>query len=62
MKDAGVAAKDIQEVLLVGGMTRMPKVRCGYQGRPGLKRGRAVTQGSHSLAMPPCDVLACGKA
>lgn len=27
MKDAGVAAKDINEVLLVGGMTRMPKVR-----------------------------------
>jgi len=26
MKDAGVTPKDIQEVLLVGGMTRMPKV------------------------------------
>lgn len=26
MKDAGVAAKDVNEVLLVGGMTRMPKV------------------------------------
>ncbi|CAG9461139.1 unnamed protein product [Pedinophyceae sp. YPF-701] len=26
MKDAGVTAKDINEVLLVGGMTRMPKV------------------------------------
>jgi len=26
LKDAGVAAKDITEVLLVGGMTRMPKV------------------------------------
>ncbi|KAI5792836.1 heat shock protein 70 family [Pyronema domesticum] len=26
LKDAGIAAKDIQEVILVGGMTRMPKV------------------------------------
>ncbi len=26
MKDAGVAATDINEVLLVGGMTRMPRV------------------------------------
>ena len=28
MKDAGVSPSDIKEVLLVGGMTRMPKVRC----------------------------------
>jgi molecular chaperone DnaK (HSP70) len=34
MKDAGVAAKDISEVLLVGGMTRMPKVG-GLAGRTG---------------------------
>src|SRR5947209_9501870 len=26
LKDAGLQAKDIQEVILVGGMTRMPKV------------------------------------
>ena len=26
MKDAGVSASEINEVLLVGGMTRMPKV------------------------------------
>lgn len=26
MKDAGVASSDINEVLLVGGQTRMPKV------------------------------------
>ena len=26
MKDAGVSPSDINEVLLVGGMTRMPKV------------------------------------
>ena len=28
MKDAGVTPSEIAEVLLVGGMTRMPKVRC----------------------------------
>ncbi|KAH7431110.1 hypothetical protein KP509_08G030000 [Ceratopteris richardii] len=27
LKDAGISAKDVQEVLLVGGMTRMPKVQ-----------------------------------
>ena len=27
MKDAGVKASDIQDVILVGGMTRMPKVQ-----------------------------------
>ncbi len=27
MKDAGVSASEIKEVLLVGGMTRMPKVQ-----------------------------------
>jgi hypothetical protein len=37
---AGVQAKDIQEVLLVGGMTRMPKVISGCDvvlGRAGIK-------------------------
>ena len=28
MKDAGVQPADIQEVLMVGGMSRMPKVSC----------------------------------
>lgn len=32
MKDAGVSASDINEVLLVGGMTRMPKVHCTTMG------------------------------
>lgn len=32
MSDAGVAKKDIGEVLLVGGMTRMPKVRARVKG------------------------------
>ena len=31
MKDAGVSAADIKEVLLVGGMTRMPKVRPAFE-------------------------------
>ena len=31
MRDAGVAASEIKEVLLVGGMTRMPKVRMCMQ-------------------------------
>ena len=42
MKDAGVQPADIQEVLMVGGMTRMPKVRegagaqgAGMKGKPG---------------------------
>jgi molecular chaperone DnaK len=26
LKDAGVSASDIDEVILVGGMTRMPKI------------------------------------
>ncbi len=36
MKDAGVSPADIAEILLVGGMTRMPKVRipCLPAGRP----------------------------
>jgi L1 cell adhesion molecule like protein len=32
MKDAGVSASDINEVLLVGGMTRMPKVSTDCDG------------------------------
>ena len=31
MRDAGVSASEIKEVLLVGGMTRMPKVRMCMQ-------------------------------
>lgn len=34
MKDAGVSPNDIKEVLLVGGMTRMPKVRCTTSHHP----------------------------
>ena len=32
MKDAGVQPADVHEVLLVGGMTRMPKVRRAGEG------------------------------
>ena len=32
MKDAGVQPADIQEVLMVGGMSRMPKVGPGWAG------------------------------
>lgn len=48
MKDAGVSASDINEVLLVGGMTRMPKVRTkvdgpGFIALPwGLRSGSAM--------------------
>ena len=36
MKDAGVQPADIQEVLMVGGMSRMPKVRGGASRGAGL--------------------------
>lgn len=46
MKDAGVQPKDIQEVLLVGGMTRMPKVRGGREAGRGKRReGRTWWRG-----------------
>lgn len=34
LKDAGVSPSDIKEVLLVGGMTRMPKVRPALPASP----------------------------
>lgn len=34
MKDAGVSPSEINEVLLVGGMTRMPKVSATAQLKP----------------------------
>ena len=60
LKDAGVAPSDIQEVLLVGGMTRMPKVQAlaarvfgrepfkGCQSRRGRRLGRC-----HPSRRPP---------
>jgi len=42
LKDAGVAAADVNEVLLVGGMTRMPKVTDIVQGIFGKKPSQGV--------------------
>ena len=53
MKDAGVAAKDIQEVLLVGGMTRMPKVHDIV---------KEVFQRDPSRGVNPDEVVAMGAA
>jgi len=53
MKDANVSKKDIQEILLVGGMTRMPKVQQlveQYFGKPGNK------------SVNPDEVVAAGAA
>ncbi|GFR45216.1 hypothetical protein Agub_g6611 [Astrephomene gubernaculifera] len=53
MKDAGVQAKDIQEVLLVGGMTRMPKVN---------EIVKEVFQRDPSKGVNPDEVVAMGAA
>ena len=42
MKDAGLQSKDIQEVILVGGMTRMPKVMESVKGLFGRDPAKAV--------------------
>ncbi|KAG2454111.1 hypothetical protein HYH02_001150 [Chlamydomonas schloesseri] len=53
MKDAGVQPKDIQEVLLVGGMTRMPKVN---------EIVKEVFQRDPSKGVNPDEVVAMGAA
>ncbi|KAK9840256.1 hypothetical protein WJX74_006294 [Apatococcus lobatus] len=53
LKDAGVAAQDINEVLLVGGMTRMPKVQSIVKGLFGKEPSRGVN---------PDEVVAMGAA
>ncbi|GIL74548.1 hypothetical protein Vretimale_2240 [Volvox reticuliferus] len=53
MKDAGVQAKDIQEVLLVGGMTRMPKVN---------EIVKEIFQRDPSKGVNPDEVVAMGAA
>ena len=47
LKDAGLKAADIDEVVLVGGMTRMPKVQQIGQGavRQGAAQGRQPGRG-----------------
>src|SRR5207244_2931446 len=42
LKDAGLQAKDIQEVILVGGMTRMPKVMDVVKGLFGREPAKSV--------------------
>ncbi|KAK9842294.1 hypothetical protein WJX81_004981 [Elliptochloris bilobata] len=53
LKDAGVSASDIKEVLLVGGMTRMPKVGEIVRELFGKEPSRGVN---------PDEVVACGAA
>lgn len=53
MKDAGVAAKDITEVLLVGGMTRMPKVH---------EIVKEIFQKEPNRGVNPDEVVAMGAA
>jgi len=53
MKDAGVAAGDIKEVLLVGGMTRMPRVQAIV---------KDVFKKEPSRGVNPDEVVACGAA
>jgi len=53
MKDAGIGPKDIHEVLLVGGMTRMPKVN---------EIVREVFQKEPSRGVNPDEVVAMGAA
>lgn len=53
MKDAGVSASDINEVLLVGGMTRMPRVHEIVKG---------VFNKDPSRGVNPDEVVAMGAA
>ena len=53
MKDAGVAPKDVAEVLLVGGMTRMPKVH---------EIVKDIFQRDPSRGVNPDEVVAMGAA
>jgi len=53
LKDAGVTAKDIDDVILVGGMTRMPKVIEVVKGFFGKEPARNVN---------PDEVVAIGAA
>src|SRR5439155_200821 len=53
MQDAGVAAKDIHEVILVGGQTRMPKVQETVKGLFGREPHKGVN---------PDEVVAVGAA
>ena len=53
LKDAGLTAKDISEVVLVGGMTRMPKIQEVVQNIFGKEPHKGVN---------PDEVVAIGAA
>ncbi|PIP33382.1 molecular chaperone DnaK [Candidatus Falkowbacteria bacterium CG_4_10_14_0_2_um_filter_48_10] len=53
MKDAGLTVKDIEEVVLVGGMTRMPLVQ---------KTAKEFFQREPNLSVNPDEVVALGAA
>merc|ERR1719498_500071 len=53
IKDAGISTKDVKEVILVGGMTRMPKVQEKVKGFFGKEPSRGVN---------PDEVVAMGAA
>ncbi|KAL6773826.1 HSP70C [Auxenochlorella protothecoides x Auxenochlorella symbiontica] len=53
LKDAGVTAKDVNEVLLVGGMTRMPRVH---------ELVRTIFSKEPNRSMNPDEVVAMGAA
>ncbi len=53
LKDAGVSANQIDEVILVGGMTRMPRVQAAVQDFFGR---------TPSFGLPPEEVIAIGAA
>lgn len=53
MKDAGVGPGDVKEVLLVGGMTRMPKVH---------EIVKSIFKKDPSRGVNPDEVVACGAA
>jgi molecular chaperone DnaK (HSP70) len=53
MKDAGVQPADIQEVLLVGGMTRMPRVQALCE---------EIFRKKPNVSLNPDEVVAMGAA
>ena len=53
MKDAGITPSDVKEVLLVGGMTRMPKVQDIV---------KSIFKKDASRGVNPDEVVACGAA
>ena len=53
MKDAGISPSEVKEVLLVGGMTRMPKVQ---------EIVKSIFKKDASRGVNPDEVVACGAA